>query len=292
MHLAYLDDSDTKAKLRKWQVMSGVIFKDAQFNMIDIAMFGILSGLMSPEKRDQFEEFHACELYGGYESFEGIDQSARFGAIERLLKLLEFGKIAVVYGAVDLCKLSNEVYGSANPMDISFRICVKGIQSWIKNKIVSDYQNAHGASPLSEENLADEVLIQNWLEELVILILDECPDKNLRNTLQKSFRSLRPPRRLDQGRKKFSHLHDDMYFGDSKYSVGIQLADLCSYFIARHLEGDAEIEGFYRMIEPHIVYSDKYPQPDMPLFQSPHGLQSVGQLAPPKAQEVETPDDK
>jgi hypothetical protein len=49
-------------------------------------------------------------------------------------------------------------------------------------------------------------------------------------------------------------ISDDMYFGDSQYSIGIQLADLCSYFIARHLDGDAEIKGFYEMIDPHIVF--------------------------------------
>jgi hypothetical protein len=44
-----------------------------------------------------------------------------------------------------------------------------------------------------------------------------------------------------------------MYFGDSKYSIGIQIADLCSYFIARRLAGDSETEHFYKMIEPQII---------------------------------------
>jgi len=55
------------------------------------------------------------------------------------------------------------------------------------------------------------------------------------------------------------HFHDDMYFGDSRFSIGIQLADLCAYFIARHLEGDLEIQGFYEMVSPHIVFSQVHP---------------------------------
>ena len=34
----------------------------------------------------------------------------------------------------------------------------------------------------------------------------------------------------------------------------------CSYFIARHLDGDAATEGFYKLIEPHIVYSQVEPK--------------------------------
>jgi hypothetical protein len=48
-------------------------------------------------------------------------------------------------------------------------------------------------------------------------------------------------------------VHDDMYFGDSKFSIGIQIADLCSYFIAGHLEGDSEKEHFYKLIDPQII---------------------------------------
>jgi hypothetical protein len=58
---------------------------------------------------------------------------------------------------------------------------------------------------------------------------------------------------------KLVHLHDDMYFGSSKDSIGVQLADLCGYFIAKHLEGDAAGEGFYDIIKDRIVYSKLEP---------------------------------
>ncbi len=81
MHLAYLDDSDTKAKAFKWQVMSAVIVEDDAFKMTEIGMSSIPERLMSAEKLAKFEEFHASELYGGYGPFEGIDQDRRFDAI-------------------------------------------------------------------------------------------------------------------------------------------------------------------------------------------------------------------
>ncbi len=54
------------------------------------------------------------------------------------------------------------------------------------------------------------------------------------------YRQIRPP----DYNPRLWYVHDDMYFGSSKDSVGIQLADLCGYFIAKHLEGDVSIDGF------------------------------------------------
>lgn len=273
VHLAYLDDSDTKSKTCKWQVMSGVVLEDRNFKLVERGMYNIQQKLVPVEKLDSFEEFHACELYGGYGVFADIDQGTRFEAITRLLQLIEIGDISVVYGAVDMNSLQKEVYASADPLDISFRICAKGIESWIAKHIVSQKPEVF------QPNIAiTEEMVTRWLEELVILIADDC-DKKVRDSLQKSFRNLRPHPRQKRESAPLFHFHDDMYFGDSRYSLGIQLADLCSYFIARHLAGDAVIEGFYKMIEPHIVFSEVHPPPDV-------NLASIDSLAPPEHDEV------
>jgi len=38
MYLAYLDDSDTKSKRRKWQVMAGVLIEDRYFKLTESGM--------------------------------------------------------------------------------------------------------------------------------------------------------------------------------------------------------------------------------------------------------------
>lgn len=257
MHLAYLDDSDTKAKQYRWQVMSAVIIEDRCFKLAEVGVAIVPEILIPADRLNRFEEFHACELYGGFGIFEGIDQTIRFEAIQRLLAVIQMMEIPIVYGAVDLDKLKGEVYASADPVDITFRMCMKGIERCadqignenIKNKLGENIDN------YTLENISPHI-VENMMSKLVIVIVDECEGK-IRNTLQKSFRSLRPPKR--HGDEQWSCFHDDMYFGDSRYSIGIQLADLCSYFIARHLEGDQEISGFYEIIEPHIVFSEIHP---------------------------------
>ena len=101
-------------------------------------------------------------------------------------------------------------------------------------------------------------------DSLTLFIADDGNAKT-KASMQKSFRNMRTRRfknKEDSGQIR-QYVHDDMYFGDSKFSVGIQLADLCSYFIARHLDDsddDVIAEGFYKLIEPQIVYSQLEPK--------------------------------
>jgi hypothetical protein len=253
VYLAYLDDSDTRSKNGEWQVLCGVVVRDVDFTTCELLSSIVIETLMPKEKIAEFEEFHACELYGGYGIFEGIAQDKRFAAINRMLSMLDM-PLHVVYGAVNSKVLSLEVYGSADPIDVCFRMCAEGIDAWICNQLVKEMQ---ATSPVYS---GDELMkFAMTSPHLGLIIIDDCDGKT-KKLLQESFRTLRQrlrPPTYSQG--KLSSMHDDMYFGDSRYSVGIQLADLCSYFIARHLDGDMETESFYKIIEPNIVYSKCIP---------------------------------
>lgn len=236
MYLTYIDDSDTRAKQQQWQVLGAVLIPDQRFLELEVIHSHVVRELLGEEKYDNFAEFHACELYGGYGIFEGIDQDKRFSAIETMLGALPARMAKVAYGAINLEHLKRKPYASANPVDVAFRMCAEGIESFFLWNIeqVSKGDAADGGSS-------------------AIFIADEF-DKGVKATLQKSFHSLRSRLRLaETGFSKLATVHDDMYFGDSRYSVGIQMADLCSYFIARQLAGDKETERFYNMIEPLII---------------------------------------
>jgi len=133
--------------------------------------------------------------------------------------------IPVVYGAVDLSKLYATHYATANPVDISFRICIEIVEDWFR-------ENANTG--------------------LGLLISDES-EKAVKNAMQNAFHLFRnrvlssPP-----VRGKLEHLHDDMYFGDSKYSKGIQLADICTLVISRHLAGYSDTEDLYQQLSENI----------------------------------------
>ena len=244
MYLAYLDDSDTRAKDEHWKVVCAVLVNDDAFGLTELLSSFAIESLMPEERQDKFEEFHACELYRGCGPFEGIEQSKRFTAIEYLLTLLSTCEIQVTYGAVNVALLEQQPYASANPLDVAFRLCTQEIGNWLLKKATKEMENADIADMKAGRNLA-------------LLIADDC-DKADKYILQNSFHSmrkrLRPPE-FNPGSLQL--LHDDLYFGDSRYSIGIQIADLCAYFIARHLMGHAEIEHFYKRIEPQLVGGDR-----------------------------------
>jgi len=236
VYLAYLDDSDTREKAEEWQVISAVLIPADSYTVLEFMSAFTVEDLMPEERRDAFEEFHASRLYGGYPPFEGIDQHIRLDAIRSLLGGLSLHGFKVAYGAVNLKSLHKGDFGSANPQDVAFRRCVLGAGEWIFDQVLAEMQQG-----------------KNGEQHTALFIMDECDQKS-RATLQKSFRSLRPRFRLSsENDSNLPFVHDDIYFGDSKYSIGIQMADLCSYFIARHLAGDSETEHFYRIIEPQII---------------------------------------
>ncbi|HEV2493614.1 MAG TPA: DUF3800 domain-containing protein [Terriglobia bacterium] len=231
--LGYLDDSGRfDKKVQTYQVLSGVLVHDKVFRDIETAVGVCVENVIPVDRQENFEEFHAYEIYGGYGIFDGIEQELRFEAITTLLTLIADWNMPVIYGAVNVPRLQQQVYASATALDIAFRICVPAIS---------------------------ELMLKEREPEMVLLIADDS-DKEKRKRLKESFRELRGRIRPPDWDPKLWHIHDDMYFGSSKDSVGIQLADLCSYFIAKHLEGkDPAAEGFYSIFEKQIAHAKVEP---------------------------------
>lgn len=234
VHLAYMDDSGTRDKGNPFQVMAALVIEDRNFLFLEVRSNLIAESIIPEDKLDQFEEFHAHELYWGRGVFEGVPQEKRFHAIGVLLDGIKRSHAALLYAAVDKNRLTKSIYASADPVQICFQRCMEGTEAWIAKQEPSN---------------------------LVLLIVDDC-QKDIKKSLRKSFRTLRMP----LNRPIFPpgqawHFHDDMYFGDSKESIGIQTADLCAFFIAKHLKGgDPAAEGFYKIIEDQIVYSKTEPE--------------------------------
>lgn len=231
MHLAYLDDSGTHDKKSvKFQVMTGVIVEGWEFRDIELAVGMMVERLLPEERWEEVEEFHAYELFGGYGVFEGISREKRLGVVEAFLQILVAHKITIVYGAVDTIKLADKVYGSANPIDICFRLCVSGIELWAAQ---------HIRMPATSD---PDVLLQD-AQPMVLVVADDFTEKPIKESIRKSFRLLRAkvrPPDYDSG--KTWHLHDDLYFGNSKDSIGIQLADLCGHIVRRYVLAQPEME--------------------------------------------------
>jgi hypothetical protein len=253
MYLAYADDSKTKHNHVEWQVMSTVLIKDVHFRELELRVGLIAEELLPPANYEQFAEFHASDLYSGTNAFKGMEFAQRMSILEVLLGTLETLKIPVIYGAVDLSRLNNKIYASANPIDMTFRMCALGVQEWMGKQLQEQFV-AYLATKTPNEYVR--------FDDVALFILDDFENKPLKSALQQAFREMRKPFRPPDfhSLSQLEYALDDIYFGDSKFSVGLQLADACSYFIGKHLGGDVTVDRFYARIEPHIVYSQVEPK--------------------------------
>ncbi len=191
-----------------------------------------------PEDRDpNFREFHAAEMFsrnGGLSNLKPGDPLAIAYFFQVAMHEMD---AHVVYGAVE----SNEFTAGLYPIDekeLAFRLCLLGAEAWLRKQG----------------------------EELAILIHGATNDARYRVSIQEYFRKHR--RRISRCgdiRGVLAHMHDDIYFGDSRFSVGIQLADFCAHLIGRHLcapEGDTE--SLFQDLSPMIVSGRVEPSIELP----------------------------
>jgi hypothetical protein len=97
--------------------------------------------------------------------------------------------------------------------------------------------------------------------QIGMLICDDTKNQGVKTNLQKAFRAYR--RRMKSEKHDcgmLGKLHDDMYFGDSSFSVGLQLADVVSFVVLRHLQGKEDTEFLFKQIERNIVFGKIEPE--------------------------------
>lgn len=224
VHIVYIDDSkQDKIRDRQFQVMGAVIVPDDSFYSIEQDLAYFVYEAVPESERDAFE-FHASDILNGNKPFDTMKENDRRELLARGVRVVESWKIPIVYGSVDIRKLYGTDFATANVADIAFRRCARAIEEWFVE---------HGGFGL--------------------LVADNTTNKHVKDSMLNAFRLYRHfVRSSPPTRGLLSHIHDDMYFGDSKFSVGIQLADICTLLISRHLVGYSDTEDLYKQIEPLI----------------------------------------
>jgi hypothetical protein len=236
LNLVYLDDSCDDSG---YQLVGAAIVQEDNFLLLEDAL-ALLAERLVPEKiRDDFE-FHASAMLNGKDSFADLGRDKALAIFSNCVDFVEHTKTTVVYGAVNMPKLRAGRYATAQPIDIAFRGCLDGLVEWFKRETAMFSVLGHSIGTLSN---------------LGILICDDTKNQHIKDNLRKAYRAYR--RRLrstSQERGRLAFVHDDMYFGDSAYSSGIQLADICSYIILRHLQQKPDTEYLFQRLKPHIFW--------------------------------------
>ena len=245
VHLAYLDETGTDG--HSPIVMFGAL-------IVPVGRFGHLSAMhataiqqiLPTDRIDEFKEFHAYELYKGTGAFEGIDQRKRFTAIQVLLGAVKMEKLPFVYAAIDRKQFANSPFGSGKPLHAAFHMCLLGVEDWA----TANHPNYSGGKTKQID----------W-NDTYLCILDDCDNKGLKDEFRKTYRTLRTKHPfIPPHENRLWHAHDDMFFADSKDCLGIQMVDLCNYFVRRHLAGDPEPDNFYKVFADQIICAKSEPE--------------------------------
>lgn len=239
MYLAYLDDSSDES----YQIMTATVVPDNKFMTIEEYLASVIDEFVPEDKRDTFE-FHASAMFHGKPPFENLTRDDVLKIFEKCASIVVGAPLQISYGGVNMRNLRGGLYATAKPADVAFRLCLAGLESILVGLEEDNRKSATGIHALRHEDFG-------------ILICDE---HKMKDELQKAFRANR--RRLKSGshnRGLLLHLHDDLYFGDSAYSVGIQITDICGFIILRHLENKHDTEYLYKMIEPQIRFGEVQP---------------------------------
>jgi hypothetical protein len=151
-------------------MFGALIVPTGEFGSLEQMHSTAIQQILPVERVEEFNEFHASELYLGTGPFEGIDPTKRFTAIEVLLTAVTSNELAYVYAAVDRRKFSESPFGSGKPLYTAFHMCLLGIEDWAR---------------ANHPNYAGPGIILDFKDSF-LCILDDCDDKALKDQFRKT----------------------------------------------------------------------------------------------------------
>jgi hypothetical protein len=235
--IGYMDDagSDEESPVA---VMTAVLVKHQLLFELEAHAGQIVERLIPKERLRRFNEFKACDLFHANGIFTGIDPPLRMEAMHALLKPVNRFAMPVIYSAVDRVKLARVVsanaIASSSAINLAFRMCLLGVQRWLETHDLTN--------------------------EPALLLCDDTNNRSLKQTMQADYRALRPkllPPDWPSGR--LERMHDGIYFGNSRDSTGIQVADLCAWVVRRSIV-EQDVPSLFVEIEDSIACSKVEPE--------------------------------
>ena len=233
VYTVYLDDSGRDRTIQ----LVGAVMIPAEKNWLIEQQSGhiiqsILAKYPNVLAHPRFE-FHATEMWNRTkEPWSMVDESDKNEIFRLAVDSLKYiDHPCVTYGCIDISGYPKTKEGKHAAVNAAFENCCHSISSWFdKAARAGRYGN---------------------------MIFDEC-DGDLKSQLRRTFRELRlKVVSSPQIPSVLECIGGDLYFGDSKYSVGLQVADICSWLLIRHLSGSArEDSEFYSVVSPFVFPSD------------------------------------
>jgi hypothetical protein len=226
MRIIYLDEAGIASEEQEpITVVAGVVIDaDRHWLSLEQQIGDLLADYIPIEDRENFE-FHGKNLFSGSTYFnKHFGKDRRHELFSRFLALLPNNDIPVKYSAIDRAGLKR-----ANPemagmeLGLAYLMVLSSVEFWFQ---------------------------QNAPHEVGLCIGDENKIKTPIKRLLRQYRKEPLVREIIESQLR--HLIDTVWFNRSEESLGLQLADACSFLIKRHLMKKTDSVAFYKIIEPQI----------------------------------------
>lgn len=251
MYISFIDDSGSTGANAKdeqcpYQIVGGPVidsslYTDLRTEIVKIYADAIGFDSQEPDNSAWIDaEFHAQKMFHAQEEpYATIGREGCHQFLQGALTLLAERNIPIIYGLIDKRSfLGTPFEDAANPASVCCNLYFKSLINWWL---------AGGSPPTGWSGGEPALLIADASEG------DKKSEfrKRLTGAFKTCLRQLE--KRDDWGLSPALSLFDDIYFGDSKQSIGLQLADISMFFIHRWANKHPDAEGFHNIIKPVVV---------------------------------------
>jgi hypothetical protein len=233
VRIAYFDEAGRADEKREpYFVVGGVLIHgDLEWQPIEYVARCIVD-LVPVEIRDGFH-ISARRLYSGDKCFKGLlDRGQRMAILRAVVtQIIEKYKLPICYGAIRRSDLTARYPDLKDSIRLSvahqaaFDLCLRGFQNWF---------------------------MREHPDEMAIAVADKVEERKLPSALKRLFATLRT-HGLGDPFFILSNFVDALHFAFLSESIGLQLADVVSFIIRRHLMQETDTEELYKILEPLLV---------------------------------------
>jgi hypothetical protein len=235
VYLLYLDDAGVTGtnlsdRQQPYHVLTAVPIRETTWCDVEKLLLDLANKRVPRSEQPKFE-FHAQDIFNGSGGIFKKNRAfwtpqRRFELFEEFLKVIADCKLPIIYAAVHKRRLRDQYNTPYNPRDLAFLLCAERVERWF---------------------------CQDAPDEKGMFIADETSASG-KAALRKSLRQYRRiPIPLGIRNEKLEHVIETIHFVDSRESLGVQIADACSYLIKRHHCRKANSEDFYKIIKGNVV---------------------------------------
>jgi hypothetical protein len=228
VRIAYFDEAGPAS------VGGILVHGDTEWQPLEHACNKIIATFV-PEELWKTFHFHGMHLHSGHKSYKGLlSPEARFQILREVVGLIAHFKLPVSYGAITRSKLREMwVHSSVQQRvhlahQFALGLCATGFQGWFNRGPFGD--------------------------EVAICVADRNETKNRQLSLKQTFQVGRLVGAVPgDALTTLINFIDALHFAALNESFGLQLADIATFVIKRHLMDKPDPDGLYRTLEPCLV---------------------------------------